>query len=88
MIMLMVWALHCSRDFVKLGTLEINSVYFPIIYAVLMIILGSNYKNYAAGFLVGVVFGIIKSPTFQRQHGDYLPTPGFLKAYFRDDREV
>lgn len=62
MIMLMMWALQHPKDTITISNLSIPSVYFPIIYPVVMIILGSYYKNYVAGFLIGLLYGLIKNP--------------------------
>lgn len=85
MIMLTMWAMQHPIDTVKFGKAEIFSVYWPIIYPGIMILLGSSYKNYMAGFLIGLLFGFLKSPQFIREYGDYLPTPSFLKSFFRFD---
>lgn len=60
--MLMMWALQHPKDTITISNLSIPSVYFPIIYPVVMIILGSYYKNYVAGFLIGLLYGLIKNP--------------------------
>lgn len=50
-----------------------------------MIAIGSSYKQYMVGFLVGLIVGVLKNPQFIREHGDYLPTPRFIKSFFRFD---
>jgi hypothetical protein len=85
MIMLMIWAIQHPTDYITLFKFDLNSVYFPIIYSAVMIFLGSSYKNYMAGLLIGLLYGTIKSASFIRNNGDYLPTPLFLKSYFRQD---
>lgn len=83
--MLTMWALQYPRDIVRIRNVEINSIYFPILYPLVMIILGSSYKNYVAGFLIGLLYGMLKNPPFIAQNGDYLPTPNFMKSFFRSD---
>lgn len=83
MVMLMVWALNYPRDTVKIFGITLNSVYFPLLYFGIMVFLGSYYKAYIAGILLGLIFGVMKSETFIRMHGDYFPTPTWLKSYFR-----
>jgi hypothetical protein len=85
MMMLMMWAMQHPADRINVFGLEIHSVYIPIIYPAIMIALGSSYKNYMAGFLIGLVFGTIKNPTYITDHGDFLPTPAFLKSFFASD---
>lgn len=85
MIMLMMWAMQYPTDTIMVFGAPIQSIYLPIIYAALMIALGSGYKNYMAGFLLGLLLGAIKNPNYIREHGDYFPTPKFLKSFFRYD---
>jgi hypothetical protein len=85
MIMLLMWAMQYPVDTISIGRAEIHSVYLPIIYPVVMIALGSSYKNYMVGLLLGIIYGTLKNPSFIREHGDYLPTPGFIKSFFRFD---
>lgn len=85
MILLIMWAMQYPTDPINIFGAYIQSVYWPIIYTVSMVALGSSYKNYMAGLLIGLVLGTFKSPNFIRQHQDYLPTPNFLKSYFRFD---
>ena len=47
-----------------------------------MVLLGSSFKNYMAGFLFGLLLGVVKSPTFVEKHGDMFSTPQFLTNYF------
>ena len=82
MIMLMVWALHFPKDFVSIIGIKLHSIFFPIIYSALMIILGSSYKSYMAGFFIGLIFGVLKNPKFIEQNSDYLPTPEFMLSMF------
>ena len=86
MAMLVVWAVQHPTDRIRIP-FEVYSAYFPIAYAVLMIALGSNYRNYVAGLLIGFVYGTIKNPVFVQQHGDLLPTPSFLSNYLRPPPE-
>ena len=58
-----------------------------MIYAAVMIAMSSNYKNYLAGLVIGLAYGLIKNPSFVRQHGDTLPTPQFLKTYLRQNQQ-
>jgi hypothetical protein len=85
MIMLMMWAMQYPTDTIKVFGADIHSVYVPIIYPAIMIVMGSTYKNYMAGFLIGLLLGAIKNPNYMREHGDLLPTPNFLKSFFRYD---
>jgi hypothetical protein len=64
MIMLMTWAIQYPTDYITLWKLNLPSVYFPLIYSTIMIALGSSYKNYMAGLLIGFIYGTIKGPTF------------------------
>ena len=82
MVLLMIWAIQHPNDFLQLRSFHLNSIYFPLIYASVMISLGSSFKNYVAGFLIGMLLGIIRNPTFVAQHGDLFPIPHFLKASF------
>ncbi len=50
-----------------------------------MIMLGSYYKQYVAGFLIGLLLGILKNPPFIARNKDYFPTPSFLKSLFVQD---
>lgn len=85
MIMLMMWAMQYPTDTIRVFGAPIQSIYLPIIYAGIMIALGSGYKNYMAGFLLGLLLGAIKNPNYIREHGDFFPTPNFLKSFFRYD---
>lgn len=84
-IMLMMWAMHYPTDTIRLFGAPIQSIFLPIIYSALMIAFGSGYKNYMAGFLLGLLLGAIKNPNYIREHGDLFPTPKFLKSFFRYD---
>jgi len=84
--MLMVWAIQFPTDYINiLKGPNINSVYFPIIYPAIMIFLGSSYKHYMAGLLIGLLFGTLRNPGFIRSNGDWLPVPKILKNFFRED---
>jgi hypothetical protein len=85
MIMLIMWAMQYPTDTVNVLGAHIHSVYIPIIYPALMIALGSSYKNYMAGLLIGLLIAAIKNPNYIREHGDLFPTPNFLKSFFRYD---
>lgn len=85
MIMLMMWAMNYPTDTIQLFGAQIHSIYVPIIYPALMIALGSGYKNYMAGFLLGLLLGAIKNPNYIRDHGDIFPTPNLIKSFFRYD---
>jgi len=66
MIMFMTWATRHPTDFITLWKLDLHSVYFPIIYSTIMICLGSSYKNYMIGLIIGLIYGTLKGPTFIR----------------------
>jgi hypothetical protein len=66
MILLMMWAMQYPTDTVNIFGAYVQSVYWPIIYTVSMVVLGSSYKYYMAGLLIGLVLGTIKSPNFIR----------------------
>lgn len=85
MIMLMMWAMQYPTDTVNVFGAHIHSVYFPILYPALMIFMGSSYKNYMAGFLIGMLIGAVKNPNYIREHGDLFPTPNFLRSFFKYD---
>jgi hypothetical protein len=85
MIVFMMWAIQHPTDHIFLFNFAINSIYFPIIYAATMILLGSSFKHYMAGFLIGLLFGFIKNPTFIDKNGDIFPCPSFIKTYFQED---
>ena len=87
MALLTIWALQHPTDRVSLAAFQLNSVYFPLLYAVLMVALGSNFRNYVAGVAIGLAYGMVKNPAFVREHGDTLPTPNWLKKYFRPGEE-
>jgi hypothetical protein len=80
MIMFMVWALQFPNDEITLGGIHFYSIYFPIIYSFLMVLLGSSFKSYIAGFFIGLIFGVLKNPKFIDKNGDFLPTPKFLES--------
>lgn len=82
MILLMVWAVQHPTDQFIISKISVNSIYFPLIYAGIMTFLGSSYKNYMAGFLLGLFLGFIKNPSFIEKHGDIFPTPIMIKSYF------
>jgi hypothetical protein len=82
MILLMMWAVQYPTDTMKISKINLQSIYFPLIYAATMVLLGSSFKNYMAGFLMGVFLGVFKNPTFVSQHGDRLPVPAFIKNYY------
>lgn len=66
MIMLMMWALQYPTDSINVFGAQIMSAYVPILYPAIMIVLGSSYKNYMAGFLFGLLLGAIKNPNYIR----------------------
>lgn len=88
MIMLMVWALQFPKDYVQLLGIRFYSIYFPILYAALMILIGSSYKSYMAGFFIGLIFGVLKNPNFIAQNGDLLPTPNFMHSLFPENDRI
>jgi len=64
MILLMMWAVQFPHDFYSILGIHLNSIYFPLLYSGLIILLGSSFKNYLAGFLIGMLLGITNNPTF------------------------
>ncbi len=64
MIILMIWAVQYPHDSFSLLTINLNSIYFPLMYSGLMVLLGSSFKNYLAGFMIGLLLGITKNPFF------------------------
>lgn len=88
MILLMAWAVQHPTDQFVFFKIYINSIYIPLIYAGVMAFLGSSYKNYMAGFLVGLFLGFIKNPSFIEKHRDIFPTPNMIKSYFEQSERV
>ena len=88
MLMFMVWALQFPKDSIKFIGVNFYSIYFPIIYSALMMFLGSSYKSYMAGFFLGLIFGVLKNPTFIAQNGDFLPTPKFLHSILPENDNI
>lgn len=86
MILLMMWAVQYPTDHLIVFKFYINSIYIPLAYAAVMIFLGSSYKNYMAGFLLGLFLGFIRNPTFIEKNGEILPTPDALKNYFEGNQ--
>ena len=64
MILLMMWAVQHSNDYLKISTFTIPSIYFPLIYTAVMVLLGSSFKNYMVGFIFGLLLGVIKNPSY------------------------
>ena len=64
MILLMMWAIQFSNDQFVFKNIRIPSIYFPLIYAATMVILGSSFKHYMAGFIFGLLLGVVKNPSY------------------------
>ena len=64
MILLMMWAVQHSNDYLLISTFRIPSIYFPLIYTAVMVLLGSSFKNYMAGFIFGLLLGVVKNPNY------------------------
>ena len=84
MLLLTMWAMQHSGDSFAYQSIRIPSIYFPLMYATVMILLGSAFKNYMAGFLFGLLLGIIKSRSYVDKYGDLFPTPAFLTNFFQE----
>jgi len=82
MMLLMIWAVQFSNDQFVFKSIRIPSIYFPLIYAATMVILGSSFKNYLAGFLLGLLLGVVKNPSYISKNGDLFPMPVFLREFF------
>ena len=83
MILLMMWAVQYPTDRLTIGSLRLPSIYIPVVYAVWMVLLGSSFKNYMAGFLFGLLLGVVKSSTYTDRYGELFPIPNFIKSYFQ-----
>lgn len=84
MILLMMWAVQNTTDSMQILKYNLQSIYFPLIYTLIMVLLGSSFKNYIAGFLIGLFLGVVKNSTFINQHRDLLPAPAFIKNYYQE----
>ena len=82
MILLMMWTIQHPTDRFYIVNYALPCAYLPIIYAGTMVTLGSSFKNYMAGFLLGLLLGIIKNRPFIEKNGDLFPTPKFILALF------
>jgi hypothetical protein len=86
MILLMIWAIQYPTDQFFVGRTGVSSIYFPLAYTIVMVVLGSAFKNYMAGFIFGLMLGVAKKPSYVEANGDLFPTPGFIKAFFEDSQ--
>ena len=87
MAVLTMWAVQAPTEQLRIFSLGLPLLYFPLLAATVMVLLGSSLKNYMVGLLVGLLLGVIKSPNFIDKHGDIIPTPDFLTNVFRTRRE-
>ena len=86
MILLMMWAIQHSRDQFSFKNIRLPSIYFPLIYAATMILLGSSFKNYMVGFIFGLLLGVVKNPSYIEKNGDLFPAPAFIKNFFQESQ--
>lgn len=82
MAILTMWAVQTPTEQISIFYVGIPLLYIPMISATALVLLGSSFKNYMAGFLVGFFLGVIKSRNFVDKHGDLIPTPALITNIF------